>query len=223
MAMKYANIENIGKLISGGAVTELTKRSGSPKSRRRISLKSCTELENAKIAKKLEEERLAAEKIAAEEAARKAAEEAAKAAEEQAKQAAKPVREPEVKVEKPLPAKPAEKAPFKPAAENKTFVNRDNRPQRGPVRGNAPFNIITITPHVLKDPSAQSSTARLRPRPLRLRRLSRKISDPTRRKALKRPTSKKTDARSLNAPFKNSRAQASKISTRTKAVTESCA
>lgn len=140
MAMKYANIENIGKLISGGAVTELTKKVGVAEKQAADILKKLSELENAKIAKKLEEERLAAEKIAAEEAARKAAEEAAKAAEEQAKQAAKPVREPEVKVEKPLPAKPAEKAPFKPAAENKTFVNRDNRPQRGPVRGNAPFN-----------------------------------------------------------------------------------
>ncbi len=140
MAMKYANIENIGKLISGGAVTELTKKVGVAEKQAADILKKLSELENAKIAKKLEEERLAAEKIAVEEAARKAAEEAAKAAEEQAKQAAKPVREPEVKVEKPLPAKPAEKAPFKPAAENKTFVNRDNRPQRGPVRGNAPFN-----------------------------------------------------------------------------------
>ncbi len=140
MAMKYANIENIGKLISGGAVTELTKKVGVAEKQAADILKKLSELENAKIAKKLEEERLAAEKIAAEEAARKAAEEAAKAAEEQAKQAAKPVREPEVKVEKSLPAKPAEKAPFKPAAENKTFVNRDNRPQRGPVRDNAPFN-----------------------------------------------------------------------------------
>lgn len=140
MAMKYANIENIGKLISGGAVTELTKKVGVAEKQAADILKKLSELENAKIAKKLEEERLAAEKIAAEEAARKAAEEAAKAAEEQAKQAAKPVREPEVKVEKPQPAKPAEKAPVRPAVENRTFVNRDNRPQRGPVRGNAPFN-----------------------------------------------------------------------------------
>lgn len=140
MAMKYANIENIGKLISGGAVTELTKKVGVAEKQAADILKKLSELENAKIAKKLEEERLAAEKIAAEEAARKAAEEAAKAAEEQAKQAAKPVREPEVKVEKPQPAKPAEKAPVRPAVENRTFVNRDNRPQRGSVRGNAPFN-----------------------------------------------------------------------------------
>lgn len=140
MAMKYANIENIGKLISGGAVTELTKKVGVAEKQAADILKKLSELENAKIAKKLEEERLAAEKIAAEEAARKAAEEAAKAAEEQAKQAAKPVREPEVKVEKPQPAKPAEKAPVRPAVENRTFVNRDNRPQRGPVRGNAPFS-----------------------------------------------------------------------------------
>ena len=102
MAMKYANIENIGKLISGGAVTELTKKVGVAEKQAADILKKLSELENAKIAKKLEEERLAAEKIAAEEAARKAAEEAAKAAEEQAKQAAKPVREPEVKVEKSL-------------------------------------------------------------------------------------------------------------------------
>ncbi len=78
MAMKYANIENIGKLISGGAVTELTKKVGVAEKQAADILKKLSELENAKIAKKLEEERLAAEKIAVEEAARKAAEEAAR-------------------------------------------------------------------------------------------------------------------------------------------------
>ena len=77
MAKKYENIENIGKLISGGSVAELTKKLASAEKQASDILRKLTELENAKIAKKLEEERLEAEKLAAEEAARRAEESAA--------------------------------------------------------------------------------------------------------------------------------------------------
>ena len=82
MAKKYENIENIGKLISDGTVAELSKKIGSAEKQAVDILKKLSDLENAKLAKKIEEERLAAEKFAAEEAVRREAEEAAKAAEE---------------------------------------------------------------------------------------------------------------------------------------------
>ncbi len=153
MAKKYENIENIGKLISGGAVAELSKKIGSAEKQASDILKKLSDLENAKLAKKIEEERLAAEKAAAEEAARREAEEAAKAAEEAKKKQAEAV-ESAPKIEE----KPAENSfiirkaeppryvqpnvrPAPVRNEGKTFVNRDTRPQRErPLRGNAPFN-----------------------------------------------------------------------------------
>ncbi|MDE6613001.1 MAG: translation initiation factor IF-2, partial [Clostridia bacterium] len=125
MAKRYEDIENIGKLISGGAIAELSKKvSGAEKQAAEI-LKNLLEIEKAKAAKKLEEERLAAEKLAAEEAAKRAAEEAAKAPVKPEKQ--------EEKQTAPVAAvkEAAKPAPSKPAAnDNKTFVNRDNRPNK---------------------------------------------------------------------------------------------
>ncbi len=81
MAKRYENIENIGKLISGGAVAELSKKIGGAEKKAADILKKLSDLESAKQAKRIEEERLAMEKLAAEEAARRAEEEALKAAE----------------------------------------------------------------------------------------------------------------------------------------------
>ncbi len=164
MAKKYENIENIGKLITDGIVAELTRKIGAAEKNASDIMKRLVELENAKQAKKLEEERLAAEKLAAEENARREAEAAQKAAEEAAlaaKTAAEKAPEPapEKKEEKPAEAVKTEIRRDKPQpvvqqrtddrrppvrTENKTFVNRDNRPPRQdnrPVRGNGPaFN-----------------------------------------------------------------------------------
>ncbi len=158
MAIRYENIENIGKMLSGGSVAELTKKIGGAEKTVSDILKKLNELENAKIAKKLEEERVAAEKAAAEEAVRRAAEEAARAAEElkaaeKLAKEAKPEKQPEpvkpLKQEKPEHSNEVQKTrtenpryvqsgdrtrPVR--TENKTFVNRDSRPPRTPVRGN---------------------------------------------------------------------------------------
>lgn len=80
MAKKYENIENIGKLISGGVVAELSKKIGNAEKKTADILKKLSELESLKQAKKLEEERLAAEKLAAEQAAARAEKEAEQAA-----------------------------------------------------------------------------------------------------------------------------------------------
>lgn len=153
MAKKYENIENIGKLISDGTVAELSKKIGSAEKQAVDILKKLSDLENAKLAKKIEEERLAAEKLAAEEAVRREAEEAAKAAEEAKKKEAEKIDAAPKIEEKPAEnkfiIKKAEKPQYvqqtgRPAParnEGKTFVNRDTRPQRErPARGNAPFN-----------------------------------------------------------------------------------
>lgn len=129
MAKKYEDIENIGKLISGGAIAELSKKvSGAEKLAAEI-LKNLIEIEKAKAAKKQEEERLAAEKLAAEEAAKRAKEAAEKAA-------AEPVVEEEKKAEQKPVAKTA--APRPAASENKTFVNHEARPSR-PARPNSAY------------------------------------------------------------------------------------
>ena len=156
MAKKYENIENIGKLISGGSIAELTRKLSTAEKQTADILKKLSELENAKIAKRLEEERLEAQRLAAEEAARRAAETAAaekeqaekeqaeRAKAEQAKKAemTAPAEKPvDVKQEGKQLAKPVEKTfkpSAKPAAENRTFVNRDTRPQNRPARTGAP-------------------------------------------------------------------------------------
>lgn len=136
MAKKFENIENIGKLISDGLIAELSKKISIAEKRTTDILKKLSELENAKLAKRLEEERLEAERLAAEEAARIAAENAAKAEQEKAekeakakeeKLAQKPAEPVKTETVQPVQPRPAEK---KVPVENKTFVNRDTRPQR---------------------------------------------------------------------------------------------
>ena len=131
MAKKFENIENIGKLITDGLVSELIKKIGVAEKSAADILKKLSELENAKLAKRIEEERLAAEKLAEERAAALAAEAEKQKALEAEKAASSE------------PAKVAEKAkvqpPERPAAktDNKTFINRDTRPQRT-AKPNAP-------------------------------------------------------------------------------------
>ncbi|MBD5632064.1 MAG: translation initiation factor IF-2 [Clostridia bacterium] len=159
MAKKYENIENIGKLLKEGGVIELSKKLSSAEKEASDILKKLNDMEAAIQAKKLEEERAAALKAAEEEAAKRAAlrkeqeeAEAAAKAEEAEKQekaekpqeapapvAAKPEEPKPVVSEKPVQARPQQ---YKP--ENKTFINRDNRPQRPDARpqrpgGNAPY------------------------------------------------------------------------------------
>ncbi len=136
MAIRYENIENIGNLISSGKVSEFTKKVGTAEKKVAEILKKLSDLEKEKQARKLEEERLAAEKIAAEEAAKRAAEQAAKEAEEAAEaeklKAIEKPSKPVVKTDNKVSANVAPK-------ENKTFVNHDSRPQKPPVR-NPQFN-----------------------------------------------------------------------------------
>ncbi len=125
MAKKFENIENIGKLITDGLIPELLKKVGAAEKSASDILKKLAALENARLAKKIEAERIAAEKLAEERAAA-----IAEAERQQALEAEKAVAEKAVKeVEKPK-VQPIERPVAK--TENKTFVNRDTRTQRGP-------------------------------------------------------------------------------------------
>ncbi len=175
MAKKYENIENVGKLISGGAVVELSKKVSLAEKTAADILKKLNDLEAAALKKKQEEEQAAAAKLAEEEAAKRAKERKerelaeAKAAEaEKAEQQEKPSieaavpakSEPENKEtaeQRPVSAPAAQpKQPQRPANVynnnganaagaqrngNKTFINRDNRPQRPAQQGynNGPY------------------------------------------------------------------------------------
>ena len=62
MANKYENAENIGKLVSGGTLSELGKKVGASEKRVSEILKKLSDMESAiQAAKKQEEERIALE------------------------------------------------------------------------------------------------------------------------------------------------------------------
>ena len=71
---KYENIVNIAKMLSEGAFGELSKKVSATERAAAEILKKLSELDNARMAKRAEEERLAREAVAAEEAALKAVE-----------------------------------------------------------------------------------------------------------------------------------------------------
>lgn len=137
MAKKYENIENIGKLITGGAISELNKKVASAEKQAYDILKKLTELENAQTAKKQEEERLAAEKKAAEAAASEAEKQAETAKEEtgagEATATAAVAAEKTAEQEKTVPV--AEKKETSPAPQPKQekprFVSQPERSANG--------------------------------------------------------------------------------------------
>lgn len=184
MAKKYENIENIGKLISGGAVAELSKKISVAEKAASDILKKLNDIETAIRTRRYEEEQAAIRAAEAEAAAKLAAEKPAQAeaasqplpeiaaqpsapaeavAEpvreaqpaitpvEEAKPAATPVAPAEQPAQTAQTAQPAEKPrpsyirghvnPTEPRParpENRTFINRDSRPQRPDPRGQRP-------------------------------------------------------------------------------------
>ena len=120
MANKYENAENIGKLVSGGILSELGKKVGASEKRMSEILKKLSDMESAiQAAKKQEEERKAAEQAEKERAEKQAAAEQPKAEQPAPAAEAKPAPAPApagVKMEKPAAEKPAEVAAQAPAA-----------------------------------------------------------------------------------------------------------
>lgn len=155
---KYENIENITKLLSGGMFAELSKKVSAAEKKAAEILKKLNEAEAAKIQAKLEAERIAAEQAAKEEAGKLAATEKAdevnkaetagkpetvKPQTEKAKTTPDAAAIPQVykeKINKPQ-FTPKAKEQTNPAREtrpqDRTFINREQRPQRNDKK-NAP-------------------------------------------------------------------------------------
>ena len=139
MANKYVNIEEIGKILAGGKLNEFAKKVSSTERNVQDIIKKLSDLENARTAKRLEEEeRLAREQREAEEAARREAElaEAArkKAEEEQALRSAAAEKQPEEAPsaeQAPAKSAPAE-AKAAPAAEQPAAARSERREQPAP-------------------------------------------------------------------------------------------
>ena len=139
MANKYVNIEEIGKILSGGKLNEFAKKVSSTERNVQDIIKKLSDLENARTAKRLEEEeRLAREQREAEEAARREAElaEAArkKAEEEQALRSAAAEKQPEEAPsaeQAPAKSAPAE-AKAASAAEQPAAARSERREQPAP-------------------------------------------------------------------------------------------
>ncbi len=127
MANKYDNAENIGKLVSGGTLSELGKKVSASEKRVSEILKKLSDMESAiQAAKKQEEERAAALQAEKERIEKEKLAEKLKAEKEQAEKSAAQPSVPEkapapAAEEKPAPVKeaPAAHAPAAPAAENK--------------------------------------------------------------------------------------------------------
>ena len=116
MANKYENAENIGKLISGGALSELGKKVNASEKRMSEILKKLSDMESAiQAAKKQEEERAAALQAEKERAEKKEQEAAAAAKEKQ-----------QEKQQEELPEKSIEKQPEK--QPEKKAENKAERP-----------------------------------------------------------------------------------------------
>lgn len=126
MANKYDNAENIGKLVSGGTLSELGKKVSASEKRVSEILKKLSDMESAiQAAKKQEEERAAALQAEKERIEKEKLAEKQKAEKEQAEKSAAQPSVPEkapapAAEEKPAPVKeaPAAQAPAAPAAEN---------------------------------------------------------------------------------------------------------
>ncbi|MGN0818644.1 MAG: translation initiation factor IF-2 [Candidatus Coproplasma sp.] len=163
MAKKYENIENIGKMISEGVISDLSKKIAGAEKAAFDVLKKLSDMDNAQAAKRLEEEQRAAQEKLAEEQALLAAREAAERAAKEAEEAEKAAKEAKKDAEKPVeqgkdieavqqPAAPARSAATEKAqpstvqekpAVGKIFVNNDRAPKgdrnaQRPQQGNVP-------------------------------------------------------------------------------------
>lgn len=138
MANKYVNIEEIGKILSSGKLSELGKKVSSTERSVQDILKRLSDLDIAQTAKRLEEEqRLAQEKKAAEEAlkAKEQAELAERQKAEEQQKASEPVAEMPAAAETPAPVagQPEQKAEVKsqPSREKQPVKSaRPTEPQR---------------------------------------------------------------------------------------------
>ena len=165
MANKYENAENIGKLVSGGTLSELGKKVGASEKRVSEILKKLSDMESAiQAAKKQEEERIAleqAEKERAEKAEKAEREMAEKEQAEKGKAAKKAEEKPAVQ---PAPQKVEEK----PAAKAQPAPAPSPAPEKAeekPAEKPAPEKAEAPAPAAKSQPQAKpAATAAQAPR-----------------------------------------------------------
>ena len=152
MANKYENAENIGKLVSGGTLSELGKKVGASEKRVSEILKKLSDMESAiQAAKKQEEER-----IALEQAEKERAEKAEKAEREMAEKE---------QAEKEKAAKKAKEKPAEQPASQKVEEKPAAKAQPAPAPSPAPEKAEAPAPAAKSQPQAKpAATAAQAPR-----------------------------------------------------------
>ena len=215
MANKYVNIESLGKILSGGKLSELGKKVSSADKSVQDILKRLSELDSAQTAKRLEEEQRAAqEKKAAEERQRAAEREAELAV--QTDKAAKAAAEKEAETKSasaPQPAQvnaeaepkaPKQEKPAQPVAQQVKPAKPAANPANTPVKADQPRSTRTgaAKPAAGKTFVNSDSTRQRGERPARPQQGARPAS-PARPQQGGRPASTAAAAQAKPAAAKN--------------------
>ena len=215
MANKYVNIESLGKILSGGKLSELGKKVSSADKSVQDILKRLSELDSAQTAKRLEEEQRAAQEKKAAEERQKAAEREAELA-AQADKAAKAAAEKEAETKSapaPQPAQvnaeaepkaPKQEKPAQPVAQQVKPAKPAANPANTPVKADQPRSTRTgaAKPAAGKTFVNSDSTRQRGERPARPQQGARPAS-PARPQQGGRPASTPAAAQAKPAAAKN--------------------
>ena len=215
MANKYVNIESLGKILSGGKLSELGKKVSSADKSVQDILKRLSELDSAQTAKRLEEEQRAAQEKKAAEERQKAAEREAELA-AQADKAAKAAAEKEAETKSasaPQPAQvnaeaepkaPKQEKPAQPVAQQDKPAKPAANPANTPVKADQPRSTRTgaAKPAAGKTFVNSDSTRQRGERPARPQQGARPAS-PARPQQGGRPASTAAAAQAKPAAAKN--------------------
>ena len=154
MANKYVNIESLGKILSGGKLSELGKKVSSADKSVQDILKRLSELDSAQTAKRLEEEQRAAQEKKAAEERQKAAEREAElaaqadkavkaAAEKEAETKSAPAPQPAQVNAEGEPKAPKQEKPAQPVAQQVKPAKPAANPANTPVKADQPRSTRT--------------------------------------------------------------------------------
>ena len=215
MANKYVNIESLGKILSGGKLSELGKKVSSADKSVQDILKRLSELDSAQTAKRLEEEQRAAQEKKAAEERQKAAEREAELA-AQADKAAKAAAEKEAETKsapapqsaqvnaEAEPKAPKQEKPAQPVAQQVKPAKPAANPANTPVKADQPRSTRTgaAKPAAGKTFVNSDSTRQRGERPARPQQGARPAS-PARPQQGGRPASTPAAAQAKPAAAKN--------------------
>ena len=215
MANKYVNIESLGKILSGGKLSELGKKVSSADKSVQDILKRLSELDSAQTAKRLEEEQRAAQEKKAAEERQKAAEREAElaaqadkavkaAAEKEAETKSAPAPQPAQVNAEGEPKAPKQEKPAQPVAQQVKPAKPAANPANTPVKADQPRSTRTgaAKPAAGKTFVNSDSTRQRGERPARPQQGARPAS-PARPQQGGRPVSTAAAAQAKPAAAKN--------------------